>query len=160
MNHKEEFNKQIDMSHSYQHNVYVKTMTFKQSGLTYCGHHHTYDHVTLVASGKVRVKFEAVLEGDLPEEEMEYIGSSMFVTRSYRKHEITALEDNTVVCCIHAIRNVEGEIIVYDVPSHIDDAKEKLALMAYDMTPEEKLKSILRAEEEGTLQPGNADLLI
>ena len=32
--------------------------------------------------------------------------------------------------------------------------------MAYDMTPEEKLRSILRAEEEGTLRLGNADNLI
>ena len=160
MNHKEEYNKDIDMSHSYQHNVYVKTMRFKESGFMYCGHHHTYDHVTLVASGKVRVKFGAVPEGNLPEEEKEYTGSSMFVTRSYREHEITALEDNTIVCCIHAIRNIDGEIITHDIPSHIDNAKNKIGPMAYDMTPEEKLRSILRAEEEGTLRLGNADNLI
>ena len=111
MNHKEEYNKDIDMSHSYQHNVYVKTMRFKESGFMYCGHHHTYDHVTLVASGKVRVKFGAVPEGNLPEEEKEYTGSSMFVTRSYREHEITALEDKTVCSCIHAIKTTDNEIV-------------------------------------------------
>ena len=157
---KHENNQQIQMEHSFQHNIFLKKMIFKEKGMMYCGHHHDYDHVTLVAAGRVSVKFGSVPEGDLLEEVKEYGGASMFVTRSYREHEITALEDNTIVCCIHAIRDTNGEII--GIPSHIDKDKAKVAMgrMAFDMTPEEKLKSILRAEEEGTLKPGNADILI
>ena len=153
-------NQQIEMEHFFQHNVFLKKMIFKEKGMVYCGHHHDYDHVTLVAAGKVSVKFGPVPEGDLPEEIKEYAGTSMFVTRSYREHEITALEDNTIVCCVHAIRDEKGEII--GIPSHVDknEAKIQMGRMAFDMTPEEKLKSVLRAEEEGTLKPGNADILI
>lgn len=159
MMNKHHINKQIEMEHFFQHNVFVKKMIFKEKGMVYCGHHHEYDHVTLVAAGKISVKFSSVPEGDLPEEIKEYAGTSMFVTRSYREHEITALEDNTVVCCVHAVREEGGEII--GTPSHVDKNKVKTQRgLAFDMTPEERLKCILRAEEEGTLKPGNADILI
>lgn len=158
---KNKFNDEIFMQHAYRDNIYVKTMTFKQSGLVYCGHHHTYDHVTLVASGKVKVKFGAVPEGDLPEEEKEYTGSSMFVTRSYREHEITSLEDNTVVCCIHAIRNKNGEIMSVDLPSSIQGGKkDEMAGFAFEMSSKDVLKKVIEAEQEGILYPGNADTLI
>lgn len=161
MNHKEEYNKDIEIQLSFQHNIFVKRMLFKESGLMYCGHNHTYNHVTLVASGRVRVKFGAVPEGNLPEEEKEYMSSSMFVTRSYREHEITALEDNTVVCCIHAIRSADGEVVDGDwFDSYSDRKSIKQLGFAYNMSPKEKQKHILRAEKEGTLHPGNADNLI
>jgi quercetin dioxygenase-like cupin family protein len=157
----DELNKDIKIQLSFQHNIFVKRMTFKESGSIYCGHHHFYDHITLVASGKVKVKFGAVPEGDLPEEEKEYEGSSMFVTRGYREHEITALEDNTIICCIHAIRSADGKVVDGDLFAPHPNPKSQLQRgFAYNMTPEQKLKSILRAEEEGTLQPGNADNLI
>lgn len=168
---KHEQNKQIEMQHAFQHNIYVKKMCFSNDGCVYRGHHHEYDHVTLVASGKVLVKFGAVPEANLPEEQREYEGVSMFVTRSFRTHEITALEPNTVVCCIHAIRTKDGEII--DPPSELSDQTlhsfDQLATaikgmdlrpIAFDATPNQMDMFIERAKEEGTLEQGSGDKLV
>lgn len=166
-------NMPVITDHIYQHNVYMKKMCFDRAETVYQGHHHHYDHVTLVASGKVKVKFAAVPEANLEEEVKEYSGVSMFVTRAFRTHEITALEDNTVVCCVHAVRDDNGEVI--DIPSDITqpvDSEESLKKIlieqnkkiergrAFTATTAKKLELIERAEEEGTLVPGSGDMLI
>lgn len=168
---KHESNKQIEMQHAFQHNIYLKKMSFPKNGCVYKGHHHEYDHVTLVASGKVRVRFGAVPEASLPAEEKEYQGVSMFVTRGFRQHEITALEDNTVVCCVHAIRTKDGQII--DPPSELSDQTlnsfdelssairgMELAPLAFDATPNQMTSFIERAKQEGTLEAGSGDKLV
>lgn len=159
------------MQHAFQHNIYVKKMCFPADGCVYRGHHHEYDHITLVASGRVRVRFGAVPAAGLPAEEKEYEGVSMFVTRSFRTHEITSLEDNTVVCCIHAIRTKDGQII--DPPSELSEQTlhsfDELASaikgidlqpIAFDATPCQMNKFIERAKEEGTLEQGSGDKLV
>lgn len=164
-------NEQVRMEHAFQHNIYLKKMFFNAQGSVYKGHHHDYDHVTLVASGKVRVRFAAVPEAFLPAEEKEYSGVSMFVTRCFREHEITALEDNTVVCCIHAIRDANGQVI--DPPSELKDHQLnnmndlanalrgfELGRFAFSATPEDKEHMIKRAIQEGTLEEGSGDKLI
>lgn len=163
-----------------QHNIFVKQMDFDGANVTYCGHHHDYDHVTMVASGRVRVKFGAVPFAGLPEEEKEYEAVSMFVTRAFRTHEITALEPDTSVCCIHALRTKDGEIFEPDVPKdhfveesvpsiNISKSTERSPLpegasvvRAFNAFKEpETLNQILaRATKEDTLKPGSQDNLI
>lgn len=172
MNKHVENNNQVQMEHAFQHNIYLKKMTFPKGGSVYRGHHHDYDHISLVASGRARVRFGKVVEAGLPDEEKEYGAVSMFVTRSFRQHEITALEDNTVVCCIHAIRTLDGQVM--DPPSELKDRQlnnfQDLAKalmghnpamrLAFDATPEEIEKMIDRAAEEGTLEEGSGDKLV
>lgn len=170
-------NKDINVSteHVFQHNVYVKKMSFPDSGTTYCGHHHDYDHVTMVASGKVRVKFSAVPEAGIGEEIKEYNAVSTFVTRSFREHEITSLEPDTVVCCIHAVRDKDGEIVIPETPSdkvHDPDhrfhsmkevastVKKIPGRMAFTASLKDKQNMLIRAEKEGTLVPNSGDMLI
>lgn len=168
-------NSKVKTQHVYQHNVYLKQMNFDDPNITYCGHHHDYDHVTLVASGSVRVKFAAVPEAGIPEEYREYKAVSTFVTRSFREHEITSLEPNTVVCCVHAVREENGEIIVPHVdeehrhdPDHkfqsaqqvADTVGAKSARWAFDATLQDKDRMFKRAEKEGTLKEGSQDDLI
>lgn len=165
----------MEVNHIYQHNVYVKEMRFTESNQTYCGHHHDYDHVTMVAAGKVRVKFAAIPEAGIEEEVKEYNAVSTFVTRSFREHEITALTPDTVVCCIHAIRDVNGEIIVPEIDEehkHDPDHKfhsmnqvartigKKSGRMAFTATEQDKDKMFKRAEKEGTLVQGSGDMLL
>ena len=170
-------NKDINMevNHAYQHNIYLKEMKFPDAGTTYCGHHHDYDHVTLVASGRVSVKFGAVPAAGIPEETREYSAVSMFVTRSFREHEITSLEPNTTVCCVHALRDENGEVVFPEIDDdHLHDPDHKfhsskevaatvgkrLGRMAFTASPIDLQKMFERGEKEGTLVPGSQDQLL
>jgi quercetin dioxygenase-like cupin family protein len=85
--------------------IYVHAMIFAKAGDANQGHAHTYDHFTLIARGKVRVESNG-REVDVPELEIVFIPKNVV-------HRITALEDNTVVCCLHALhsRDDPGEIL-------------------------------------------------
>lgn len=166
---------QVKNKQAITHNIFVKQMDFSGPNSTYCGHHHEYDHVTLVASGRVRVKFSAVPAAGIPEEEAEYSAVTMFITRAFRTHEITALEPNTTVCCVHALRTEDGEIYQPDVPREYvkgeinqepsfrtpSGIRNPLAFNGFADSELKKYDKILRtAEKEGTLEPGSQDRLI
>lgn len=80
-------------------NVWVKLMKFEQ-GQTMDGHAHVFDHVTLLTTGKV------LMEHDLGSQE--FIAPALIVTKKGIIHKFTALENNTTLSCVHAIR--EGEL--------------------------------------------------
>ncbi len=165
----------IETEHVMQHNVYLKKMNFKEENITYCGHYHDYDHDTLIAAGKVRVKFSAIPEMGIAEETKEYSAVSTFVTRSFREHEITSLAPDTVVCCIHGIREKDGEIIVpviMEEHHHNPDFKfhswgefkktygNVAGRVAFTADIEKKQELFNRAVKEGTMKEGSGDDLI
>jgi quercetin dioxygenase-like cupin family protein len=81
-------------------NVFVKMMHMPKSGDTIDGHAHTFDHITLLSSGSVLMEHDN--------------GSNTFkapiliVTPKGITHKFTALEDNVLICCVHAIRDGDG----------------------------------------------------
>lgn len=77
-------------------NVFVKLHRFIEVGDTHEGHAHAFDHITLLASGSVKMVHD--------NGEAEYKAPHLIVTPKGIKHQFTALEPNTVFCCIHAIR--------------------------------------------------------
>ena len=83
-------------------NVFVKMMHFYYKGdvTERDGHSHTFDHITLLARGSVLM--EVLEEGGTAKE---YKAPKLIVTPKNTRHKFTALEADTVVCCIHAIRN-------------------------------------------------------
>lgn len=81
-------------------NVFVKMHRFTNAGDTHQGHAHSFDHITLLASGKVLMKHD--------NGEQEFTAPHLIVTPKDITHQFTALEPNTVFCCIHAIRDGEG----------------------------------------------------
>lgn len=93
-------------------NVYARCMYFENKGDIELGHCHTYDHGTLVASGSVLV--------EMLDDDGKVIGTRPFVAPSFifidklRQHRITALEDKTVAVCIHAMRDIEGNLLSPD----------------------------------------------
>ena len=94
-------------------NVYIRTMQFKHKGDTMKGHKHKYDHATFLSKGSVLVKTEKmarVFEAPV----------SIYIDKDL-EHEIIALEDDTVASCIHAIREVDSDIIPPD--SFIDQVE-------------------------------------
>jgi hypothetical protein len=90
-------------------NVFSRLMHFKKAGDVEQGHLHTYDHATLVSSGSVRVD---ILSNALTtESSREFIAPAMVFVSKDKLHRLTALEDNTVCACIHALRTVDEEIV-------------------------------------------------
>jgi len=95
-------------------NLWSKQMHFKKAGDTEQGHSHLFDHLTLLAAGSLQVTVDG-LESKFKSPQMIYI-------KAGKKHELVALEDNTIAYCIHALRDDEG--IILD-PSMIPDTINK-----------------------------------
>jgi quercetin dioxygenase-like cupin family protein len=105
-------------------NVFVKMHHFPKAGIVYDGHVHAFDHITLLARGKVLMKHDGG--------EQEFTAPQIIVTPKGIAHQFTALEENTVFCCIHAIR--EGDEL--DSVASPDISKDKAweLLTTYSVT--------------------------
>lgn len=77
-------------------NVFVKLHHFFNTGDTHRGHAHSFDHITLLAAGSVKMIHD--------KGEAEFKAPHLIVTPKGIKHQFIALEPDTVFCCIHAIR--------------------------------------------------------
>lgn len=87
-----------------------------------CGNHaHEFDHMTFVATGSVHVKRTApdgtITEKDFYAANSKYVDIKngiplcWFLVNAEDKHEIFALEDNTVFFCMYAHRDPQGRIV-------------------------------------------------
>ena len=90
-------------------NVYSRLMHFNKAGDRELGHYHTYDHGTLLASGRLLV--EKLDDNNNVISSKEFTSPTFVMIEKNSKHVLTALEDNTVASCIHALRD-ENENIV------------------------------------------------
>ena len=93
------------MSHPEIHigcvaNLYSRMMHFKKTGDIEYGHKHPFDHLTLLASGKLQVKTDVGVSV--------FEAPHMIYINKDKNHELVALEDNTVAYCIHALRDGNG----------------------------------------------------
>lgn len=77
-------------------NLWSRMMVFRSIGDTEYGHTHQFDHMTLLASGALKV----IVNGQATE----FKAPHMILIRQDKNHELIALEDNTVAFCIHALR--------------------------------------------------------
>ena len=96
-------------------NVFIKQMTFTKAGDLEEGHSHTFDHVTLLASGKIRLNALG--------KSTDFTAPHHIFIKAGVNHELVALEDNTVVHCIHALRDgerVEDIVDPASVPLHVN----------------------------------------
>jgi quercetin dioxygenase-like cupin family protein len=99
-------------------NMFVRQMHFKESGHTEQGHEHSFDHLTLLATGKLLV--------EVGEETTIFTAPTMIYIKKDVTHKLTALEPNTVAYCIHGLRdlNVSEDIISPEmVPNGVDVSK-------------------------------------
>jgi hypothetical protein len=90
-------------------NVWIKVMNFRNVGDFNAGHAHTFNHATLLSSGSVEVQVEGKLTT--------FEAPSIIYIEKDKVHKITALQANTVVSCIHALRdgNETDDIISEDM---------------------------------------------
>lgn len=79
-------------------------MRFQKAGDIEIGHTHQFDHLTLLAKGKLKVTVEGVAS--------EFAAPHMIYIHKDKVHELKALTDETVAYCIHALRDKDsGEIL-------------------------------------------------
>jgi len=85
----------------YFGNIWVRQNYLEKAGEAHPGHKHNFDHVSLLASGKVRV----TVDGYPPKE---FSAPTFIVIKKEHNHHFEALEDGTLWYCVFALRDVEG----------------------------------------------------
>ena len=87
-------------------NLWVRTMHFTKVGDRNEGHIHNFDHITLLSNGSVEVDVEG--------NKTTFKAPHMIYIAAGKRHFLTALEDNTIASCLHALRTGEREEDVLD----------------------------------------------
>lgn len=87
-------------------NLFSRMMVFKDVGDTEIGHTHQFDHLTLLASGALRVTVDG--------QTTNFVAPHMIYIRADKVHELVAIQPNTVAYCIHALRNKDDPQTIID----------------------------------------------
>jgi len=109
-------------------NVFIKQMRFIKAGDIEQGHSHCFDHLTLLASGKLRLTALG--------QSTDFVAPHHIFIKAGVEHELMALEDETVVHCIHAIRDGERVEDIVD-PASVPVSTTFLPDNAYPMTTDD-----------------------
>ena len=109
-------------------NVFVKMMHFYYKGdhTEARGHSHTFDHITLLSRGSVLM--EVLEEGGSA---VEHKAPKLIVTPKNTVHKFTALEADTVICCIHAIR--DGDNVEDIAPQNVTEEQALELVQKFSM---------------------------
>ena|SRR5579859_1629199 len=86
--------------------VFIKQMAIAKAGSFVPQHSHVYDHTSMVAVGSVRLWCDGELRGD-------FKAPTGILIPAHKKHLFQALEDGTVVYCIHRIDRT-GEVDIFE----------------------------------------------
>lgn len=85
-------------------NVWVRSHTYRKAGDTNNGgHYHKFDHVTLLVKGSIKVEVEGC-------EMKRFTAPTFVIIDKNKKHNVTALEDDTVYYCVFALRDIDGQV--------------------------------------------------
>ena len=106
-------------------NLYSRMMHFKKAGDIEQGHTHEFDHLTLLAAGSLKVTANGQVSI--------FKSPNMIYIHKDVKHELVALEDNTIAYCIHALRDGNEVDDILD-PTMIPEGVSPLS-MAKPVTP-------------------------
>lgn len=95
-------------------NLYSRMMHFRKAGDIEEGHAHQFDHLTLLAKGKLKVTVDG--------KTTEFVAPHMIYIHKDKFHVLEALTDETVAYCIHALRDKEtNDILDPDmIPEGVD----------------------------------------
>jgi quercetin dioxygenase-like cupin family protein len=85
-------------------NLFSRMMRFEKTGDIEVGHTHQFDHLTLLAKGKLKITVDGVAS--------EFTAPHMIYIHKDKVHELEALVDETVAYCIHALRDKETNDIL------------------------------------------------
>lgn len=85
-------------------NLWSRQMHFNKIGDTEIGHTHQFDHLTLLAKGKLKITVNNQVS--------HFSSPQMIYIHKDQVHELEALEDDTIVYCIHALRTKDQSEII------------------------------------------------
>jgi quercetin dioxygenase-like cupin family protein len=85
-------------------NIFSRMMHFQKAGDLEKGHAHCFDHLTLLAKGKLRVTVD--------EQTTEFTAPNMIYIKKDKYHVLEAITDDTVAYCVHALRDKNNEEIL------------------------------------------------
>lgn len=92
----------------YYGNIFVRMHLLEKAGNKGQSHKHAFDHITFVTRGRVRVIVED--GGDFIVNE-----GGFFPVPKDQVHQVEALEDNSRIWCVFALRDEQGEVVDPDV---------------------------------------------
>lgn len=109
-------------------NVYIRAFRLTKAGVQIVGHAHPFAHISILCRGKAKVTVngkDSIYDADAAGWPV-----LVYVEKDLR-HEITALSDDVVWCCVHAQRDKEiGDVIDPDmVPDGIMTPELRAKLM-------------------------------
>jgi len=87
--------------------VWIRKIYFPMAGGVNEDHVHDFDHVTCIAHGGVRVFIDGAAEGK------DFYAPNFVMVRAGHSHHMMALEDETLMFCIHA-HGIEGGVEMID----------------------------------------------
>ena len=99
-------------------NLFSRMMRFEKAGDIEIGHTHQFDHLTLLAKGKLKVTIDGI--------STDFTAPHMIYIRKDKVHELEALTDETIAYCIHALRDKDNNEILD--PSMIPEGVNPLSL--------------------------------
>lgn len=94
---------EINVRLAYIDNVWVRQMHFPKAGTKNVPHYHTRDHASLLAKGSAKLTVNG--------KDTIYHAPAMILVLKEYKHYFEALEDDTLIYCVHGLRDKEGHII-------------------------------------------------
>lgn len=98
----------VDVHLSVVGNVALVMNVFRRAGDAAPGHRHHFDHPTLLTNGSVSCEVNGKAT-------IYHAPKVIFIPRDTR-HQFTALEDGTTLWCVHAARDLDGEVLDPDDP--------------------------------------------
>jgi len=87
----------------YFGNIWVRQNLVEKAGDIHPGHKHNFDHVSLLANGKV----EVTVAGYPPKQ---FVAPTFIVIKKEHYHTFKALQDNTLWYCVYALRDIDGNV--------------------------------------------------
>lgn len=82
--------------------IFCKLWHIPTAGTVAEAHTHTWDHLTLIMSGRVRMFSDGAELG-------EFAAPAVIRIMANKQHWMTALTDNVTVACVHAVGEAERE---------------------------------------------------
>lgn len=92
-----------DVEFSMPDGIFIKQMLLENAGMYVPQHSHSYDHTSMLAVGSVRAWCDGVLLGD-------YKAPMPITILAGTKHTFMSLVPNTIIYCIHNLRDHGLEI--------------------------------------------------